>query len=80
MLESLAENVNVIAFVISGLISAFALATGTSRFFVGLSIAGLIACYAFTIFSATLAVLIMKICTFVLVLCLAGRVFKAIAR
>ena len=79
MLESLAENINVIAFIISGAVSAFALATGTSRFFVGLAIAGMIACYAFTIFSPALAVLIGKICMFVLVLCLAGRVFKAIA-
>lgn len=76
----ISENLNVIAFAVAVLISAFAIATGQQRFFVGLAVAGLIASFALSIFTTALSGTIVKICTFVIILMFAAKVFKKIAK
>ena len=76
----ISENLNVIAFAVAVLISAFAIATGQQRFFVGLAVAGLIASFALSIFTTALSGTIVKVCAFVIILMFAAKVFKKIAK
>ena len=80
MSEMISENLNAIAFAVAIIISAFAIATGQQRFFVGLAVAGLIASFALSIFTTALSGTIVKICTFVIILMFAAKVFKMIAK
>lgn len=74
------EKLNVIAFAVAVLISVFAIITGQQRFFVGLAVAGLIASFALSIFTTALSGTIVKVCTFVIILMFAAKVFKKIAK
>lgn len=80
MSEMIFENLNVIAFAVAVIISAFAIATGQQRFFVGMAVAGLIASFALSIFTTALSGTIVKVCTFVIILMFAAKVFKKIAK
>lgn len=80
MSEMISENLNAIAFAVAVIISAFAIATGQQRLFVGLAVAGLIASFALSIFTTALSGTIVKICTFVIILMFAAKVFKKIAK
>lgn len=80
MSEMISENLNAIAFAVAIIISAFAIATGQQRFFVGLAVAGLIASFALSIFTTALSGMIVKVCTFVIILMFAAKVFKKIAK
>lgn len=80
MSEMISENLNAIAFAVAVVISTFAIATGQQRFFVGLAVAGLIASFALSIFTTALSGTIVKVCTFVIILMFAAKVFKKIAK
>ena len=81
MSATIIENLNVIAFAVAVIIiSAFAIATGQQRFFVGLAVAGLIASFALSIFTTALSGTIVKVCTFVIILMFAAKVLKKIAK
>lgn len=80
MSEMIFENLNVIAFAVAVIISAFAIATGQQRFFVGMAVAGLIASFALSIFTTALSGTIVKVCTFVIILMFAAKVFKKIVK
>lgn len=54
--------------------------TGQQRLFVGLAVAGLIASFALSIFTTALNGTIVKVCTFVIILMFAAKVFKKIAK
>ena len=80
MSEMISENLNAIAFAVAVIISAFAIATGQQRLFVGLAVAGLIASFALSIFTTALSGTIVKVCAFVIILMFAAKVFKKIAK
>ncbi len=80
MIEKTLENFNIIAFAVAILISLIAIVTKRQRLFVGLSISGLIASLALSIFTTALSVLVVKVCTFVIIIMFASKVFKKIAK
>ena len=80
MNEVLLENLNLIAFSVAVVVSAFAIITGRQRFFVGLAVAGIIASFALNLFTTALSGTIVKVCAFVIILMFAAKVFKKIAK
>ena len=80
MIEKTLENFNIIAFAVAILISLIAIVTKRQRLFVGLSISGLIASLALSIFTTALSVLVVKVCAFVIIIMFASKVFKKIAK
>ena len=80
MNEALLENLNLIAFAIAVIVSAFAIITGRQRFFVGLAVAGIIASFALNLFTTALSGTIIKVCLFIIILMFAVKVFKKIAK
>ena len=80
MFDVFCENLNMIAFVVAVIISVFAIATGQQRLFVGLAVAGLIVSFALSIFTTALSGAIVKVCTFVIIIMFAAKVFKKIAK
>lgn len=67
-------------FVFAVIISVFTIATDRQCFFVSLSVAGLIASFALSIFTTALSGTIVKVCTFVIILMFAAKVFNKIEK
>ena len=74
------ENLDIIAFAVAVIISAVAIITGRQRFFLGLAVAGIIASFALSLFTVALSGTIVKVCAFVIILMLASKIFKMIAK
>lgn len=80
MQNGMFENLDIIAFAVAVIISAVAIITGRQRFFLGLAVAGIIASFALSLFTVALSGTIVKVCAFVIILMLASKIFKMIAK
>lgn len=80
MPETLINNINLISFSVAVVLSVFAIITNQQRIFVGLAVAGIIASFALSIFTTALSSSVVKVCVFILILMLASKVFKKIAK
>ena len=80
MSDTVFKDLNIIAFVLTIIISAITIVMDKQCFFVGLAVAEIIVSFALNLYTTALSTYIIKICTFTLILMFASKVFKKIAK
>lgn len=80
MNEIFKEYLNIISLVAAVIVSAFVIITEQQRFFVGLTVAGIVAGLALSFFSTFLCGVVVKVCVFIITLMFATKVFKIITK